>query len=74
MYMKTQHSALKSRLRLDEIGRKEQCRFRKVYMSKFRGADLGADGGGWGATVHGVAKSQTQLSDFTFIRGRIFKD
>ena len=23
-------------------------------------------GGAWGATVHGVAKSQTQLSDFTF--------
>jgi len=25
------------------------------------------DGGGWWATVHGVAKSQTQLSSFTFI-------
>ena len=24
------------------------------------------DGGSWWATVHGVAKSQTQLSDFTF--------
>ena len=24
------------------------------------------DGGAWGATVHGVAKSQTRLSDFTF--------
>ena len=24
------------------------------------------DGGTWPATVHGVAKSQTQLSDFTF--------
>ena len=24
------------------------------------------DGGGWCAAVHGVAKSQTQLSDFTF--------
>ena len=23
------------------------------------------DGGAWGATVHGVAKSRTQLSDFT---------
>ena len=23
------------------------------------------DGGAWRATVHGVAKSQTQLSDFT---------
>ena len=25
------------------------------------------DGGGWWATVHGVAKSQTQLSDFTLV-------
>ena len=24
------------------------------------------DGGAWWATVHGVAKSQTQLSDFTY--------
>ena len=24
------------------------------------------DGGAWWAEVHGVAKSQTQLSDFTF--------
>ena len=24
------------------------------------------DGGAWWATVHGVAKSQTQLNDFTF--------
>ena len=24
------------------------------------------DGGAWGATVHGVAKSRTRLSDFTF--------
>ena len=23
------------------------------------------DGGAWGATVHGVTKSRTQLSDFT---------
>ena len=24
------------------------------------------DGGAWWATVHGVSKSQTRLSDFTF--------
>ena len=24
------------------------------------------DGGAWGATVHGVAKSRTRLSDLTF--------
>ena len=27
------------------------------------------DGGAWWATVHGVAKSQTPLSDFTHIKG-----
>ena len=26
------------------------------------------DGGAWWATVHGVAKSQTRLSDFTSLR------
>ena len=24
------------------------------------------DGGAWGAAVHGIARSRTQLSDFTF--------
>ena len=28
------------------------------------------DGGAWLATVHGVAKSRTQLSDFTFTHWR----
>ena len=32
------------------------------------------DGGAWQATVHGVAKSQTQLSDFTFIGVKGFPD
>ena len=27
------------------------------------------DGGAWSATVHGVAKSRTRLSDFTFTLG-----
>ena len=26
------------------------------------------DGGAWWATVHGVAKSQTLLSDFTYLQ------
>ena len=33
------------------------------------------DGGGWQATVHGVTKSRTQLSDFTFtltcVKGKV---
>ena len=28
------------------------------------------DGGAWWATVHGVAKSRTRLSDFTFLHWR----
>ena len=28
------------------------------------------DGGAWGAAVHGVAKSRTHLSDFTFTHWR----
>ena len=32
------------------------------------------DGGAWWATVHGVAKSRTQLSDFTMARGLCSSD
>ena len=37
-------------------------------MAKFKGIFLenSMDGGAWWAAVHGVAKSRTQLSDFTF--------
>ena len=31
------------------------------------------DGGAWWATVHGVAKSRTRLSDFTFTFKRVYK-
>ena len=31
------------------------------------------DEGTWQTTVHGVAKSQTRLSDFTFISPQFFK-
>ena len=32
------------------------------------------DGGAWWATVHGVTKSRTQLSDFTFTFYYIYKN
>ena len=32
------------------------------------------DRGAWRSTVHGVAKSQTRLSDFTFVGGLLGKD
>ena len=45
-----------------------------VYMGEGSGTPLQyyclenpMDGGAWWAAVHGVAKSRTQLSDFTFI-------
>ena len=31
------------------------------------------DGGAWWATVHGVAKSPTRLSNFTFTFKRVYK-
>ena len=31
------------------------------------------DGGAWWATVHGVAKTQTRLSDFTFFPSSLSK-
>ena len=31
------------------------------------------DGGAWQATVHGVSKSRTQLSDFTFTLGTVLR-
>ena len=34
--------------------------------SSFLAWRIRMDGGTWQATVHGVAKSQTQLSDFSF--------
>ena len=49
----------------------------KIYTQRGRRNDLGTplqyscletpmDGGAWWAAVHGVAKSQSRLSDFTF--------
>ena len=60
------------------MARKELSRMADLYRSSVNhGEDNGTplqypclqnpmDGGAWWATVHGVAKSQTQLSDFTF--------
>ena len=38
---------------------------RKGYPLKYSGLENSMDRGAWQATVHGVAKSQTRLSDFT---------
>ena len=32
------------------------------------------DGGAWRATVHGIAKSRTQLSDFTYLLTYLLND
>ena len=36
------------------------------YPLQYSCLDNPMDGGAWWATVHGVAKSRTRLSDFTF--------
>ena len=38
--------------------------FKEARPSRWR--NLGAPGGAWWAAVHGIAKSRTRLSDFTF--------
>ena len=39
----------------------------KGYPLQYSGLENPMDGGAWRATVHEVAKSQTQLSNFTFL-------
>ena len=60
-----------------EVGRREGSPRGKKYMYTYGGEGNGTplqysclenpmNGGAWWAVVHGVAKSQTRLSDFTF--------
>ena len=63
---------------LAHMARKELSRMADLYRSSVNhGEDNGTplqysclqnpmDGGAWWATIHGVAKGQTRLSDFTF--------
>ena len=37
------------------------------YPLQYSGLENPMDGGAWGATIHGVTKSQTRLGDFHFI-------
>ena len=37
------------------------------YLLQYSGLENSMDRGAWQAVVHGVAKSQTQLSDFDFL-------
>ena len=39
---------------------------------QYSGLENPMDGGAWWATAHGVAKSRTQLSDFTFTHWNTF--
>ena len=41
------------------------------YPRQYSALENSTDRGAWWATVHGVAKSQTQLSDFTFFHSHI---
>ena len=42
------------------------CLFAVATHSSYSCLENSMDGGGWWAAVHGVAKSRTQLSNFTF--------
>ena len=42
------------------------CQRRQWHPAKYSYLENPIDGGAWKATGHAVAKSQTQLSDFTF--------
>ena len=52
---------------------KEKCRSSRVFGEgdgtplQYSCLENPMDGGAWYAAVHGVAKSRTRLSDFTFI-------
>ena len=55
----------------------QKSHFKAVYQSSGEGngtplqyscLENPMDGGAWWATVHGVAKSQTLLSDFTYLQ------
>ena len=41
-------------------------RVAEIMIPSAQGLENPMDGGAWWATVHGVAKSQTRLSNFTF--------
>ena len=41
-------------------------RSKRLYPLQYTGLESSMDRGAWQATVHGVAKSQTRLSDFDF--------
>ena len=48
------------------LGREDPLEKEMATLSSTRVLENPMDGGAWWATVHGVAKSWTQLSDFTF--------
>ena len=39
---------------------------KRSHLAFAEGSTVSMDGGAWWAAVHGVAKSRTRLSDFTF--------
>ena len=58
-----QHKILKSKKGEDQRGRDGEGNGTPLQYSCLENP---MDGGAWWATVHGVAKSRTRLSDFTF--------
>ena len=52
--------------RVQSLGREDLLEKEMATHSSILAWENPMDGGAWWATVHGVAKSRTRLSDFTF--------
>ena len=53
--------------RVQSLGQEHLLEKEMATHSSVLGLEHPMDGGAWWAAVHGIAKSQTQLSDFTFL-------
>ena len=51
---------------VQSLGREDLLEKEMATQSSILAWRIPIDGGAWWATVHGVAKSRTRLSDFTF--------
>ena len=57
---------------IQSLGREDPLEKGNVNRLQYSCLENPMDGGAWWATVHGVAKSQTRLSDFTFFHLLLF--
>ena len=53
------------------LGKEDPLEKEMATLSSILAWKYPMDGGGWWATVHGVTKSRTQLSDFVSLQGAV---